>query len=235
MERNNIEKQIQEKLRNREIQPSLKAWDRLDAMLTVQEEKKEKKSFAWVKIAAVLTLFTGLGFWIFTSNSSEISLENANTTVVENSEKPKKAMPTNLSEKEAILESEMQAGMQAESQKQVVASVSSSTSVDNKTKTKNVKMSNSITNSKKVEELEKTEELVYVEEKQPIITPKVKEKEVIVAIEQQEPKAKLKINPNALLEQVEEEEVLTFRQKVMKTINKNYKNAKESFASRNQQ
>ena len=42
MEPNKLENQIREKLHSREIQPSAQAWDRLDAMLTVAEEKKNK-------------------------------------------------------------------------------------------------------------------------------------------------------------------------------------------------
>lgn len=42
MERNNFEQQAKEKLSNREITPSAQAWDRLDAMLSIQEKPKEK-------------------------------------------------------------------------------------------------------------------------------------------------------------------------------------------------
>ena len=43
MKPNNIDNQIREKLNAIEIQPSAQAWDRLDAMLAVSEEKKSKK------------------------------------------------------------------------------------------------------------------------------------------------------------------------------------------------
>lgn len=42
MELNNFEQQAKEKLSNREIAPSAQAWDRLDAMLSVQEKPKKK-------------------------------------------------------------------------------------------------------------------------------------------------------------------------------------------------
>ena len=45
MEPNKIDNQIREKLNAREIQPSAQAWDRLDAMLTVSEEKKTKEYY----------------------------------------------------------------------------------------------------------------------------------------------------------------------------------------------
>ena len=47
MEPNKIDNQIREKLNAREIQPSAQAWDRLDAMLAVSEEKKSKKGYGW--------------------------------------------------------------------------------------------------------------------------------------------------------------------------------------------
>ena len=48
-------------------------------------------------------------------------------------------------------------------------------------------------------------------------------------------KPKLQIDPKILLSQVDGEIELTFRQKVIKTINKNYDSAKQSLASRNQE
>lgn len=49
MESNNIENQIKQKLANREIQPSGQTWDRLDAMLTVAEEKNLKKYYFGIR------------------------------------------------------------------------------------------------------------------------------------------------------------------------------------------
>ena len=42
---NNFEKQIQQKLNNREIKPSESSWDRLDAMLSMEEKPKKKAIF----------------------------------------------------------------------------------------------------------------------------------------------------------------------------------------------
>ena len=75
MEPNKIDNQIREKLNAREIQPSAQAWDRLDAMLTISEEKKPKKGYGWFFVAASTILFFGLGFFLFNSKivSSNIS------------------------------------------------------------------------------------------------------------------------------------------------------------------
>ena len=60
MQSNKTDNQIREKLNAREIEPSAKSWDRLDAMLSVQEEKKPKKGFLWLYIAASFFVFFGL-------------------------------------------------------------------------------------------------------------------------------------------------------------------------------
>ena len=68
MAQHNLDNQIKSKLNTREIQPSLQAWDRLDAMLTVSENKKSKKGYGWFFAAAAVVLFFGLGFFIFNQN-----------------------------------------------------------------------------------------------------------------------------------------------------------------------
>ena len=40
---NNFDNNIKQKFNSRKIEPSAQAWDRLDAMLTVAEEKKHQK------------------------------------------------------------------------------------------------------------------------------------------------------------------------------------------------
>jgi len=71
---NNFDKKIQQQFNSRKIEPSAQAWDRLDAMLTVAEEKKQPKKYFWLKIAASFLLFTGMGYVFFQQNQkSEIS------------------------------------------------------------------------------------------------------------------------------------------------------------------
>ena len=48
----NTEHQFKDKLNAREIQPSAAAWDRLDAMLSVAEQKTPKRRFNFLSIAA---------------------------------------------------------------------------------------------------------------------------------------------------------------------------------------
>lgn len=65
MEPNNFEKDFREKLNHRTIEPSDKAWDRLDAMLSVAEEKKPQKNRKWLYIAASFIGFLLVGTFFF--------------------------------------------------------------------------------------------------------------------------------------------------------------------------
>jgi hypothetical protein len=68
MEQDNFNKNIQEKFNFRTIEPSETAWNKLDAMLTLAEEKKQPKIFFWLSIAATFILFTGVGYVFFQQN-----------------------------------------------------------------------------------------------------------------------------------------------------------------------
>ncbi|MFZ4105352.1 hypothetical protein [Flavobacterium sp.] len=69
MEQNKLETQIKEQLNVREIQPSPMAWDRLDAMLTIVDEKKTKRfsilSFRNIGLAASILLLVSIGLFYF--------------------------------------------------------------------------------------------------------------------------------------------------------------------------
>ncbi|WP_431244126.1 hypothetical protein ACQ9BO_06990 [Flavobacterium sp. P21] len=93
MEPNNFEKDFREKLNQRKIEPSNKAWDRLDAMLSVAEEKKtiqltsEKKSNKkWLYIAASVVGFLLVGTFFFHQKENTIEAPK-NSVVVKEAEK----------------------------------------------------------------------------------------------------------------------------------------------------
>ncbi|MFT3793399.1 hypothetical protein [Flavobacterium sp.] len=71
MERNQFEKELKNKMDAREIMPSDKAWDRLDAMLAVAEQEKPKRSFGWLYIAAGIVGFLFIAT-IFFSQTEEV-------------------------------------------------------------------------------------------------------------------------------------------------------------------
>lgn len=68
MEQDNFNKNIQEKFNFRTIEPTETAWNKLDAMLTLAEEKKQPKIFFWLSIAATFLLFMGVGYVFFQQN-----------------------------------------------------------------------------------------------------------------------------------------------------------------------
>jgi hypothetical protein len=83
MEPNNFEKKIKEKLGSRELKPTEMAWDRLDAMLTVQENEKKKKNFSWIYIAASFFILAFVGFWMLNNERGNNIIIDKNNVVFE--------------------------------------------------------------------------------------------------------------------------------------------------------
>jgi len=79
---------LREKLNTREIQPSSQSWDRLDAMLSL-EEKPKKKAFPFFYIAASVLFAIGITFW-FTNENSEVTIPKKNQIVITNENVPLK-------------------------------------------------------------------------------------------------------------------------------------------------
>src|SRR3970040_2477786 len=86
MEQNKLENEFRNKLNQREINPSESSWDRLDAMLTVTEEKKPKRSYSWIYIAASIIGFAFLGTFFFNQSDKNGTIEG-NEVVIENNQK----------------------------------------------------------------------------------------------------------------------------------------------------
>ena len=226
MEPNKLENQILEKLNSREIQPSAQAWDRLDAMLSVAENKKQKKRFAWLYIAASIIglVFVGLVF----RNQENTSIKSNNQTVVEVNADKKPVLPKEANQSEIVNNLKTEALAATETKKELI-------------KVKNT--------NQKVQEFVKTAPLESKGSIAEIIPQNVEEKAkietnstmVLASVETNKEqaknvnKSKLKIDASALLSQVDGEITLTFRQKVLKSINKNYDSAKQALASRNQE
>lgn len=73
-----FEKEIKNKLENREIQPGNKAWDRLDAMLAVTEEqtKPKKKKIGWWYVAASVVVLLFVGLFFMDNKKDNIGIQN---------------------------------------------------------------------------------------------------------------------------------------------------------------
>ncbi|WP_309608337.1 hypothetical protein [Flavobacterium sp.] len=232
MERNKLENQIQKKLNDREIQPSAQAWDRLDAMLSVTEEKKPKRKFPWFSIAASFTGMFILAMFLLNQSKNQNSIINNRETIVNTIETVKDAENVIT---DAVIENKIAIKKPTP---QNIVTIAESKNQKIKAKNKSQKVQNIVKIVEQPQEIiaevatEKT-----IEKKNLEINPE----SLLVAIEKENienktnPKSKIKINPSALLSQVDGEIELSFRQKVIKTINKNYNSTKVALATRNQE
>lgn len=243
MEPNNIENQIREKLNSREIQPSAQAWDRLDAMLTVAEEKKTKRSFfsfKYIGIAASVLVFVTLGLFYF--NQKSIIIEPQNTVVEAESNETLNTKNQN-STVEDKQNTEVVVSNENIKATNVVTKNNSKVSINNQSKTQH----NQIIKNKEIVFQNSSDvaqkELPKSIESKEIINQKLINSQSdenllanldqIVNEETTPKKNHLKIDAKNLLSQVDTELETSFREKVLKSIDKKYKNAKEALANRN--
>lgn len=238
MEPNNFEKDFREKLNQRKIEPSDKAWDRLDAMLSVAEEKKPKKKNRWLYIAASIAGFLLAGTF-FLNQEKKVEIPKNQIVIQENSQKDsvvKKGFEAADSIKDRIAVSEKEPIQNAENSKteekisnqklpktiKNIVNPIAEVSIINQNNQQSTSGNNSINMPEKPKN-ETAEQLLNTAQKSVIAENSVK------------PKAKIKINASDLLNQVDGELELSFREKVITRVNKNYQTVKVALANRNQQ
>lgn len=225
MEPNKIDNQIREKLNAREIQPSAQAWDRLDAMLTVSEEKKPKKGYGWFFVAASTILFLGLGFFLF--NSNETTEINNSTPIV-----------TTINEEIDTVETNKINEISVENVKSVLAQ----NEINISKPTRNLK---SVETNKVIKEENVLEEKItpntqhptpntykYVSPENLLAEVQTGEK-VITSDKKISPKTKMKVDANSLLTAVEKELDVNHRETTLEKLNRKFKDAKSALANRN--
>lgn len=223
MEPNNIEKQIKEKLNQREIQPSVNAWDRLDAMLSV-EEQKPKRNFKWLSIAAVFVGFTMIGIFMMNKENSVENVIPSNPIVLENE--------TKLIENESTTEIENSFSEETENKAVVNHSI------------KKTEQPSTEINPKKdflLDNHSKKEEAIVENQPKETIAKYINAESLLAEIETGEKieipniskKPSVKVDANALLSSAEKEVDESFRDKVIQSINKKYNSVKSTLANRN--
>jgi hypothetical protein len=227
MEQNKLENEFRTKLNQREINPSENSWDKLDAMLTVAEDKKPIRSYGWIYIAASIVGFAFLGTFFFNQVDKKTNIEN-NDVVIENSKKAEpmqkkiSIVPSNSKSESTVVISEVKKVKKNSTDtnpiiiNQVVQNSSSFMSI----------VDEKLTN-------QKTEQLAFSNTSDDTVD------EMLAAV-QSSPKASIsktavKVNPNTLLSQVDGELELSFREKVINKVNKNYQSVKAALANRNQE
>jgi hypothetical protein len=221
MELNNFEQQAKDKLSNREIAPSAQAWDRLDAMLSVQE--KPKKKINWWYVAASVTGLLLVGT-LFFNTSKETNTVIPSQEIVVTSTEDKDSVTTQPS-----IEPTNEISVQPKS---VVAT--------NVSKVTNNAISTTKTNH---QELSINNQITTINNQISTTTENNTTHQIIAAIDENvqvlptviQKKQKIQVNPSTLLSQVDGELELSFREKVIAKVNKNYQTVKVALANRNNQ
>jgi hypothetical protein len=225
MEPNKVENQIKEILKNREIQPSSQAWDRLDSMLAVSEQKP-KRNYKWIAIAATLIGFSIVGIVLMNTNKS-IQPEEMNNPIVKETVRPTDIQERNLlievKENSLIEKPLVQVVHKIEKTKVGKAEINPKKDalLDLKSEEQIVLMP---------KEVSKVEQNKYVDAQ--LLLAEIESKEMPL-VKEIIPQTKIKIDPQALLSGAEQEVNESFRNKVIQSVNKNYNMIKSTLANRN--
>jgi len=244
MEQNKIENQIKEKLSSREIQPSAQAWDRLDAMLSLTEEKKTRRSFGWLFIAAGILVFVSAGLFFFTQNTSEVS----NDSIVVDKEVIKnttgKAANTNIQGPISEQKEESQVVEANPTNYKSQNNINSAVSIINQKQS-----ANPLINREKRIEYQNTSDVALKDLPKIVSTNEIavsrpktnsmSDEDLLASLDNVSlkinSKSSVKVDAKNLLSQVDGELEFTFREKVIHKLAKNYQEVKVAVANRNQE
>jgi hypothetical protein len=226
MAQHNLDNQIKEKLNGRDIQPSAQAWDRLDAMLTISEEKKPKKGYGWFFVAASTILFFGLGFFIFSSNEmQEINKSTPIvTTINENIDSPEPSELNEISvkkEQPVLVQNEVN---DSKKQSRFIKSVEKKQSI----KEKNIIQENPTF----ITQHPTPNTYKYLSPNDLLAEVQTGEK-VISSDKKTISKPRIKVDANSLLTTVEKELDNTYRETTLDKINRKFQDAKSAIVNRN--
>ena len=225
MEPNNIENKIREKLGSREINPSENSWDRLDAMLAVQEPKEPRKSYVMLYVAAAFFLVSGIVVW-FNSNTTTEIITNATPVVI-----APETLPENI--QEMSVENNVPKA-------EVVKAINTTNVIFEKTRIakvdteENVAQENEFNKSNIVSTDQLTKaKYQYVTPKQLLAAVGSDSPEEIVVTNIHPNKSTLKVNAGSLLFSVESEIKQEYRETTLDKVKRKFNEAKSAVANRN--
>ena len=228
MQSNKFDNQIREKLNARTIQPNAKSWDRLDAMLSVQEEKKPRKGFLWLYVAASFFVFFGLGVFLFNSDENvEINTQNPVLVAVD---KTIDSVEKNKAE-EILIESQQPVVVQNEiNLSKSVNSIKEKTTIFNKSNS----VQESDNKANPTYNLQPTTSSAYKYISPENLLAEVQnEKKNLSSESNVSKKPSVKIDANALLSKVEKELDESYRETTLDKLNKNFNAVKSAIVNRN--
>lgn len=225
MEPNKMEEDFRKKLNAREIQPSEAAWDRLDAMLSVAENKKPKRKNTFLFIAAGLALFFSVGFFLFQQEKANPEIQMNNPAVVTSDEQPAILVKQETFEKaEVAMDQEVSEMKQNEpvAENQLISKTKKNGKSEVKAKT-NFQ-----------QQMVKEQIAEVLPNKSPEMQKVTIDTEKLLATnDKPKEKSQVKVNVNSLLSSVEGELNQEFRETTLQRLSRNFKTVKTAVANRN--
>ncbi|TDX14238.1 hypothetical protein [Flavobacterium sp. S87F.05.LMB.W.Kidney.N] len=240
MEPNSFEKDFRDKLNERKIEPSNKAWDRLDAMLSVAEENKpitinsnKKSKRKWLYIAASFIGFLLVGTLFFNQNKNAVEVPK--TVVVEKEIQKESVTKPAINNIDSIKTENAIAEKTSEQvsakQEKLNNQISNKT---NKNESNQIAESSIIIKNNQEKQSASNQVLITENAKNSNVDQLLETAENKVLAESSTKKAKVKINASDLLNQVDGELELSFREKMITKVNKNFQDVKVALSNRNQ-
>ncbi|SHI68804.1 hypothetical protein [Flavobacterium haoranii] len=240
MEPNKFENQIKDKLEGRAIQPSAKSWDRLDAMLSV-EEKPKKKSFLWYYVAASLFFVFGVSYWFVNQNSNEVIPQNTIVTT-EGKDSKESFEEQNSIENKVETNDILIEDFQINKNSAIVQNQEpKNVNYDKKIKVENLKEETFIQNQI-IEEKEaivennkpktKNNKPIYVSPEK-LLASVENSQENISITHSKKTNNSIKVNPNSLLSSVENEIKEEYRETTFDKLKRKFNETKSAVANRN--
>ncbi len=233
MGQNSFENQIKEKLENRSITPSNEVWSRLNEMLPVPEEPK--RNFKWMMLVASCIGFISMAIFfqrqpdeLFDADKPKIAIENKTTSRTENTTSKSNGLgiiSDKINSEKEIVKVESKKNKKRNNEILVLEN----NGIKNNTKS-NLDAGILNENQKPIVINQETQNSSELGTSESNSLKETSQKNDLDAKSNQ-----IRVNANSLLSQVENELNLTFRQKVVMKIAKNYKATKEVLVARNQQ
>jgi hypothetical protein len=233
MEQNSFENQIKEKLENRSITPSNQAWSRLNEMLPVSDEPK--RNYKWMFLAASFIGFISVAIFfqrqpneLVDADKPKIPIENIIAPGTENTISKSGSLgiiSDKINSEIEIVKVESKINQKKNNEIFVLENNG------NKNNTKSNLDDEILNGTQKPiifkEQTQNSSQLIAHESNS--LNEIAQKNELDTKSDQ------IRVNVNSLLSQVENELNLTFRQKVIIKIAKNYKATKEILVTRNQE
>jgi hypothetical protein len=232
MKSDKLEKQFREKLQNRTIEPSDKAWDRLDAMLSVSEKKKKPIRKWWFVAASLLILFS-VGKFLFKAEKFSPTIHNE--VVID------KPIVETESENESIVTIETPIEINPKNIEEKVVATKKATVQNSAASEKTTPNSTEVAFQEEVVNLTeqntsvKTTTRKYISA-QSLLTQVESEKKIIEQkIESKKFESKIQIDANTLLSETETEMDESFKTRALNEFLNQYQTIKTAVSNRNKE